>query len=348
MSDTHLGDTQPLPAVPSPPGKPRRQFPWRNLLGLLLLIGLGLLGGYASGMQARSGAASGQQSVYLQEQFELGLQDLEAGRYDLARQRFEEIIRRDPNYPGAQEKLTEALLKLSVTPTPLFTPTPAVTATPDTRAAEAIYELARTQLAAQDWDAVITSLEELRRKDATYRVVDVDGMYYVALRGRGVDKILKEGQPEPGIYDLTLAEFFGPLDGYADGLRTGARLYLTAASFWEIDWANAVLYFAQVYQSWPGLWDSASGMTTTERYRIALVKYADQLALAGDYCRAEEHYYLSLTIRDDANVAPTAFHVGDLCRPATATPQPSPTPDGTETPTPTPTPNNDGGGGGGG
>ena len=46
-------------------------------------------------------------------------------------------------------------------------------------------------------------------------------MFYIALP-KTVDliKILVEGSLEPGIYDLTLAEQFAPLDASAEGIRS--------------------------------------------------------------------------------------------------------------------------------
>ncbi len=49
-------------------------------------------------------------------------------------------------------------------------------------------------------------------------------MYYFALRNYGHDLITKQGNLEGGIYYLTLAERFGPLDNTAIGLREGARM----------------------------------------------------------------------------------------------------------------------------
>jgi hypothetical protein len=119
-------------------------------------------------------------------------------------------------------------------------------------------------------------------------------MYYTALRNRGVDQIMGQGayakttNMEGGIYDLTLAERFGPLDGYADGLRNFARMYITGSSFWDVNWPEAVNYFRQVAQFAPNLRD-ASNVTATMRLHEALLMYGDQMNANGklnDRCQA--------------------------------------------------------------
>ncbi len=111
-------------------------------------------------------------------------------------------------------------------------------------------------------------------------------MYYFALRNYGYDLITKQGNLEGGIYQFTLAERFGPLDRDAAGLREGSRFYLIGASFWELDWAQALLYFNQI--AGYGLWDGT--MTVAERIHIASMRYGDQLLQEGDPCRAVEQY----------------------------------------------------------
>ncbi len=60
------------------------------------------------------------------DQFLLGLIEFERGQYEVARQRFEYILKIDPNNPAAREKLTETILKLNendALPTAMPTPT---------------------------------------------------------------------------------------------------------------------------------------------------------------------------------------------------------------------------------
>jgi hypothetical protein len=154
------------------------------------------------------------------------------------------------------------------------------------RSQETIFAQAQQQAQSKDWTGLLGSLDSLRKADPTYKAILVDGLYFTALRNRGVDQIMGQGayaqttNMEGGIYDLTVAERFGPLDGYADGLRTFARMYITGASFWDVSWPQAVDYFRQVYQFAPNLRD-ASNVTAAKRLHEALLKYGDQMAATG-------------------------------------------------------------------
>jgi len=53
----------------------------------------------------------------------------------------------------------------------------------------------------------------IRRVDGSFNAVDLDRFLYRALRNRGLEQIQIQGNLEQGIYDLTLSEAFGPLDG---------------------------------------------------------------------------------------------------------------------------------------
>jgi len=95
------------------------------------------------------------------------------------------------------------------------------------------------------------------------------------------------------------------------------RLYLTGASFWEVDWAQASYFFEQVFPYYPGLRD-ASGMSARERFRFATLKFADQLVVAHDYCNAVSQYEKVTSLGLDPTVEPTLQEARDLC----AGPQP--------------------------
>ncbi len=309
-----------------------------GFLLVVVMIALGALGGYQSGLGVRRHAEATLVARQLGEQMALAQDDVEAGRYDIARQRLEYIIENEPDYPGAVELLTQVEVLSHVTPTVTPTLTPTLTPTPDLSGAESIYARVQDLMAQEDWEGAVNALDELRKTAPDFRTADVDGLYYMALRNAGVAKIVADGELENGIYYLTQAERFGPLDGYADGLRAGARLYITGASFWELDWGQALYYFDQVYRTWPNLWDSASGYTAADRFRLASLHYGDILADQGKWCQAENNYDNAQAIYNDPQVAPTAQYVYRKCHPPTATPLPvtaTPTP-GAPTPTPTP------------
>lgn len=339
----HTGNTQPIQPFKeddTQPIKPiRKPSRWRSIfisiLGFLLLIGLGGFGGYSSGISVRQNAENSILSQQLSEQFSFALVDMQFGRFDVARQRLEFIISHDPNFPGAQQKLTEVLVMSAI---PTATPAPTLTATPDFSGAENAFQRAQQLISAQDWAGAITALDTIRKLDQSYKTAQVDGMYYFALRNQGYDLITKLGNLEGGIYYLTLAERFGPLDNSAVGLREGARAYITGASFWELDWAQAVDYFEQVGASWPALWDGT--MTASQRYFIALTSYGNELFAKQDYCAAYDLYLTASGIGTlDGNSANNFAQANGQCYPPTEIPVVESTPTEaapTEVPTATP------------
>jgi tetratricopeptide (TPR) repeat protein len=353
---SEINDTQPSPVLP--PAKKRSSF-WITMIVFVAILLMGAIIGNQSGLLQRRTVAANALDQQLAEQFQLGVKAIDSGLYQVALQNFQFILQNDPNYPGAQDKLVEILLALSLTQTPMLEFTPMFTPTPDLRGAETIFNQARTSMAAKDWTGAIEALDSLRKVDTTYKTVEVDGMYYMALIQRGEGKIVNQDcttiNLEGGIYDLTLAERFGPLDNYGQSIRNWARLYITGASFWEIDWNQAIYYFDQLYRNMPYMMDS-SCMTSLQRYRYAAIMYADSLVASGDVCGAKQYYDSALLISSEENslVAPTATFVWEKCEENSAPPvvptsnvgtaTPTPTPGATETPTPdvSPTPSTPG------
>lgn len=324
----------------------------------VLIILIGVLLGIPRGINDRLELAETQAAPKVDSQLESARQDIEDGRYEVALGRLDWILEEMSDFLSDEELAevgdlySETLLKMSSigTPTPQPSPTatvPVYTPTPDLRGVEELFNTAQQQIADKAWDEAIQTLEALRYKNLEYRAVEVDGMLYVALRNRGVQKILVEGSLEPGIYDLTLAERFAPLDSTAEGFRTWTRLYLTGASYWGVDWAQVVYYFGQVYPMLPNLRDGTN-MTATERYRIGAIEYGSQLAEAEEYCEAQEYFDLAMELGSDPVAQPTAQWVAEECweieNPPTPEPENTPTPTRTkppatqEAPTQEPTP----------
>ena len=380
MSENELKDTQPTPTISDtqpnsaiPAGK--KNFPrWLAALVFVVLIAAALLGGYGSGMGERYAAQDTLVTSQNLDQFNLGIQAMDAGQYEIAKVHFESVIQNNPDFPGIRAAYTDLLLRMQTSFTPTFTPSPVATSTPDLRSAEEKFNSANQLLSApvqglcsNDWSGIINTLDSLRKAAPTYRTAEVDGMYYIALRSRGICKIYPQGYQlsytpcenlnlnlEGGIYDLTLAErFVGSLDATADSLRTSARLYIVGASFWDQDWAQAQNFFSQVMSGpYPNIMD-ASCETATERWRQATIKYAEQLMTAGDFCGAEDQFNAAFSINSHENEAfyPTATAVQPQCNrdgesggagggevPTIAgTPSETPTPGETPTPSETPT-----------
>ncbi len=71
-------------------------------LVLILSVGLGALGGYFVGNSQGQEMKSDTIRANTDEQYHLALEDLKAGKFELARQRLEYISRLDPAYPWAR------------------------------------------------------------------------------------------------------------------------------------------------------------------------------------------------------------------------------------------------------
>ncbi len=329
---------------PQPKKVKRKRGRW-ILLGILLILVGAAIGTYFGWQKAKALRLQEQDNVLItaaSAQFEMGLVELENKQYAIAQRRFEYVVQIMPDFPGVQEKLAEVMLAQAMVATPTPMPTPTLTPTPDTRGEEELYNQITQHIMNKDWANSLLALDALRELNLNYRTVDVDGLYYLSLRNRGVQLILEEGSLEPGIYDLALAEGFAPLDVEADNYRSWARRYLNGASYWGLDWPQVVSVFGELYGYLPYLSDS-SGMTTTERYRQGLINWGDQLTFAEDWCLASEKYEMALSLMADQTVSQKATEVYNECHKPTEEPtkapvQATPTPEGTtEVPTEVPT-----------
>jgi tetratricopeptide (TPR) repeat protein len=144
-------------------------------------------------------------------------------------------------------------------------------------------------------------------------------LLYISLRNRGIQKIAQQADLEGGTYDLALAARFGPLDVEDNNWRDWAVLYTRGASFWDVDWEQAVYYFSQLAQIAPNLMD-ASRLTAVERYRLALIGFGDWLARQERWCEAEEQYEIALEFQSNTPVEPTESFASEQCANPTSEP----------------------------
>jgi len=344
-SNNDSDSTQPSKPISKAKRKRGRSFLLYMLIWTVILA-LALFGGYQSGVGIRMDTRAQAMSQQLGEQFQNTIVDMEFGRYEIAKQRLDWIIDNDPNFPGAQEKLTEVLVQINLQENYVApTATPSLTPTPDFSGVEEAFSHAQQLIAAQDWPGALTALDEARKLDPNYETSQVDGMYYFALRNNGYDMITKQGNLEGGIYYITLAERFGPLDVNANGVREGARYYILGASFWELNWEQTLFYFNQVASGWPSLWDGT--MTASDRYRIASMRYGDEFFDQGKYCDAVVQYENAQRIGPLDDLAQKNYNQAYVgCFPPTATIDPAslftPTPTiDSSVPTDTPVPSTD-------
>jgi tetratricopeptide (TPR) repeat protein len=291
---------------------------------LVVVLGVSAVLGYYRGLDLREQTEISQVAQAIKEQFDLGVGDLVELRFEIAKQRFEYVLSFEPNYPGAAEYLGMALGALNQpTPTPAPTISPTPTVTPDLRSFEGMFQSAQAAFNRGDWDEALNILLLLRAADPTHQLDEVNRMMALSLRNRGMDKLFN-GDIEQGVYDLNLAERFGPLDSQAQSWRRSAAFFTFANSYFGLDWALSAEYFGQICIA--NIWGACY------KYGESAREYGHLLLKDEDYCGASFYYGESLNQRGDENLAPTATAVAGVCLTAIA-----PTPTETATPTSTPT-----------
>lgn len=312
------------------------------LLALAFTVA-GLLAGAWLGLRSSGRLQAGQEAAQLEarieEQYSLGLEELETGEYSRAAQRFQWILVQEPDHQGAIEALAQALVHLYVDreeiPDPLE-PAPTETAVYDPAEAAGLLAQAEAAVGAGDWGAAIGALAAVRQADPDFETARIDRLLFLSLRQRGVELILGESDLEGGLYHLSLTERFAPLDVEAETVRGWARLYLIGASFWDIFPDRAAFYFGQLAAAAPYLSDG-SGIPAIERYIQALIQYGDQLFEAEAWCAAAEQYALALEQRYQEDLEARAAEAAQNCEDPDGVGEAEPTVETTVTPTATPT-----------
>lgn len=304
------------------------------LLGLLLVSAASAAVGWSVGQGEFAATATIESGLYMLEQYNLALAEIEAGDYYLARQRLEYIFSQNNGFFDVRQQLINVMALTGISTQPANVE-PTATPTLDPRPKEDLFAAAQARISARDWTAAIDTLLALRKADPSFRTAEVDGWLYAALRNRGVQHIIEQGLFEPGLYDFALAEAFGPLDHEASQYREWARLYLYGNAFWFAYPQDAAYYFGLLTAYAPNLTD-ASGLSAFYRYRQSLIHYADQLAAAQDWCAAYDQYHLAQAARQDNGLQPTADYAMTQCIGPSETP--SATPSFTLTPALTLTP----------
>ena len=250
------------------------------------------------------------------------------------------MVKQNPDFPGAVDKLAETLVRLSepvIQITDIVIPSPTPSPTPDTRPVEELFTLAQNQFRNQDWKNLVQTIVSLRNIDPLYRAGEVDRMLFLGLRYSGIEKILNDGNLEGGVYDLALVERFAPLDAQARIYQEWARLYQIGVSFWGVFPDKSVYYFSQLASAAPYLRDF-SGIYAKDRYRMALLQYGDRLAQTGEWCLAIEQYHLAYSLLEDQGLQLTAVFAEEQCLFGGTSPTPTPGPEIIGTPTMTLTP----------
>jgi tetratricopeptide (TPR) repeat protein len=315
-----IDDTQPVPIMVR---KPKR---WRAvLLGIFLVLLLGSAGGglgYQRGIQDRLAKENQQLLTEAATQFQYGIQQMANANYNLARTHFEYVLKIYPKFPGVTEKYTEVMVKLAEAAKP--TAQPLATPTRSNLNAEGLFNQATQEVQTLQWAAAMNTLEALRNEDTTFRTIDVDGLFFTTMRYRAVDMIVKEGNLEEGLYLFSLVSRYAPLDHDAVNYSNWARLYLTGASYWGVDWEQVVNYFSQLAAAFPYMHDG-TGWTANDRLMKGSEYYGDQLAAKGEHCNAVEQFQIAINFNPTEELKDKYNRSYLKCHPPTAKPKPTET-----------------------
>ena len=347
MNDQNIEHTQPSTPVPSeetqqvtpptPPSKKKSTL-WQWIVGGLLTViiigGLGALAGYYSGIEIRKSVENNQRTLAASMQYQMGVADLEAGRYEFAKQRFEYVIQVDPAFPGVLENMAKVNIIMNATATPEVLPTLTPAPTLDLSGVEALMAQAKQFMAAQDWDNALITLDAIRKQNPTFKTLEVDGLYYRLYRSRGIQKIMQKGLLEGGIYDFALTRLFGPLDKEGRDAEEWAVMYIDAARYFGWNWEKAVSALGEIYQFFPGLQDS-SHRSVADRYREALYRYADTFLEKEKWCEAVPYYQQSLAMAEEQKVIVNYTKANNKCVASQPTTAPTVDPNATIEPVPT-------------
>ena len=294
--------------------KARKHVGWWVLgaiIFVVLALALGVWSGYTRGVGRRVNAQKDNQLTIAAQQLTLAYDDLEKNQLDTARQRIEYILKIYPDFPGAQEMLVDIQMKMGLpTQAPAALALPATetpegpTPTPDLRGVEELFNATKALVSEQNWAEALVNILSLRERYYDYKTAQVDGFYYVSLRNDGINKIYS-GKLEQGIWELNEAAQIGALDNQAAGAITLANMYVTGASYWDSNWPEAIRIFDELRQTYPNQTD-ATGMSTTERYRMALYKQGALFAAQNDFCTALDYYQRSLAVGPDQQISAQA------------------------------------------
>jgi hypothetical protein len=121
---------------------------------------------------------------------------------------------------------------------------------PDTPAARRKPSTRLAPLHCQKWQAVVDNViaiqpDQLRLSDRRCSRL----LLHRAAKSWHTE--IQAGELEQGLFDLSSAEQIGPLDGEAEGVRSWATLYLSGASFWDVNLQRAIDIFQQIKEAYP-------------------------------------------------------------------------------------------------
>lgn len=303
-----------------------------GILAILLLTAVGCAIGYGAAIKARQAAELNQRLVEATTQFMLSQDDIKNNNLSMAKSRLEYVLQIYPNYPDAMNQLTAVMVEMAKTNPEEALQSSAATAIPtvDTSNLESLFQKSKNLMVNKDWENLLANVNALRNTDPTYKSIQVDGMYYMALRNVAMKRI-SSGHLEVGIYYLTLAHQIGPIDNEAQGYMNNAVMYLNALEGYGVYWEKTVVAIKSLYDMGLYIID-VNGVTLAQRYAEALAGYGDYMQSQGEWCEAVKQYEASLSIMSLESVNAIMEDARNKCANPPATPTPTLAPG--ETPKP--------------
>jgi tetratricopeptide (TPR) repeat protein len=300
---------------------------------LVIVIAFGILGmallGFFDGTQERDLANRQRAEVV----YGRGEAYLECGQNQLAEAHFREALRLVPDYPGAADKLSVARARQTVTPSPtsppptstpvIPTPTPEVVVVPVT---DALFAEGEAHYERGEWEAAISTFEQLRLEDMSYKADQVAEMLFDSHYRLGME-LDEQDKIEAAILQYDRALDLKPRDPSVSELRRRADLYQSALNEWSVDWDSVVNFLIALYHLAPDYKDG------TDRLYEACVEYGDWLIKQERYCAASQLFEQAVEIRDDdESVLKREQDTAYLCQVTTPVPLETPTPNGHPSP----------------
>ncbi|MEO0562081.1 MAG: hypothetical protein AAF125_08205 [Chloroflexota bacterium] len=287
----------------------------------LLIVFIAGLFGYLSGQDMVAASAQVTQQAFIDEQLTTWIpRDLASGNTALLGARIEGLASLTPAPPevaGLIATGTQFAVENAATATPTITPTLEPTATPTTAPVtatatvaplpttdpaldedaplfdvNALYAEAQQQLAAEDYEGAVLTLEAIVAVDPEFRASEIEGLLFDTWLTRA-RLLLRSGDPSDlaaGIRAENEASNYGDTGDISfDAFIAG--LYLDGQSKEELNPLGAITSYSNVFAQAPNFLDVRTKLFTLR------VEVGDEYLAAFDFCPAAEQYQAALGIQ---------------------------------------------------
>ena len=264
---------------------------------MAIVVGIAIMayGGYRAGIKQRVAVAATEVANEVQMQYSLAIQDMEIGQSGVALQRLEYILKLNPDYLDAADLLAKAREDASGLALRSVQPTEVLQFDEDRLSAEERFRLLMLAYDSRDWSETVQRASDLKVTNVDHRSETVNGMLFVSLRNRGIERI-DSGLLELGLTDLEHSEQIMSLDNVALQRRRWASLYLAGMAFWDLNWQLVIENFSVLNAIAPNFQDARILL------REAYISYGDELVQSQESCLAKEQFVAAREIAVDSKI----------------------------------------------